>query len=109
MESLADFCVFDKLKFKKPYSSAEQPADKSDDPYLLGFRIEHLLAVTNEQRSKHLARLASRYDGRAKLPHALVFNSDDMKETINSWRNQPETWMHKQSLQIVNDIENPQA
>ena len=31
MESLADFCVFDKLKFKKPYGSAEQPADKSDD------------------------------------------------------------------------------
>ena len=109
MESLADFCVFDKLKFKKPYGSAEQPADKTDDPYLLGLRIEHLLAVTNEQRSKHLARLASRYDGRAKLPHALFFNSDDMREIMNEWRNQPETWMHEESLQIVKDIENAQA
>ena len=32
-----------------------------------------------------------------------------MKETMNSWRHQPETWMQKQSLQIVNEIETPQA
>ena len=109
MESLGDFFVFDKLKFKKPYGSAEQPAAETDDPYLLGLRIEHLLAVAHEQRSKHLARLTSRYDARAKLPHSLVFNANDMKETMNSWRHQPERWMQKQSLQIVNDIENPQA
>ena len=109
MESLGDFFVFDKLKFKKPYGSAEQPADKTADPYLLGLRIEHLLAVTYEQRSKHLARLTSRYDARAELPHSLVFNADDMKETMNSWRHQPETWMQKQSLQIVNEFGTPQA
>ena len=104
MESFADCFVFDKLKFKKPYGSAEQPADKTNDPYELGLRIENLLAVTQEQRSKHLARLTSRDDARAKLPHTLVFNKDDMKETMNSWRRQPQTWMHKHSLQGVNDI-----
>ena len=31
--------------------SAEQPADKKDDPSELGLRIEHLLTVTNTQRS----------------------------------------------------------
>ena len=62
MESFADCFVFDKLKFKKPYGSAEQPADKTNDPYELGLRIENLLAVTQEQRSKHLARLTSRDD-----------------------------------------------
>ena len=109
MECLADFCVFDKLKFKKPHGSAEQPADKTDDPYVVGLRIEHLLLVTNDQRSKHVARLASRDDARAKLPHALVFNSEDMKEIMNSWRNHPETWMHERSLQFVNDIQKDQA
>ena len=104
MESFADCFVFDKLKFKKPYGSAEQPADKTNDPYELGLRIENLLAVAQEQRSKHLARLTSRYDARAKLPHSLLFNAMDMKATMDSWRHPPETWMHKQSLQIVNDI-----
>jgi len=32
-----------------------------------------------------------------------------MNETMNSWRHQPETWMQKQSLQIVNEIGTPQA
>ena len=109
MEFFGDFFAFDKLKFKKPYGSAEQPVDKTNDPYVLGLRIEHLLAVTQEQRSKHLARLTSRNDARAKLPHSLVFNADDMKETMNSWRHQPQTWMHEHSLQIVNDTRNPQA
>ena len=109
MESLADFCVFDKLKFKKPYGSAEQLAAKTNDPYLLGLRMEHLLAVAHEQRSKHFARLTSRYDARADLPHSLVFTADDMKNTMNSWKHQRETWMQKQSLQIVNDIQNRQA
>ena len=108
MESFAECFVFDKLKFKKPYGSAEQPADKTNDPYELGLRIENLLTVTQEQRSKHLARLTSRNDARAKLPHLLVFNADDMKETMNSWRRQPQTWMHKHSLQVVNDLKNQQ-
>ena len=28
---------------------------------------------------------------------------------MNSWKHQPETWMQKQSPQMVNDIDNPQA
>ena len=109
MESLAECCVFDKLKFKQPYNSPEQPADKSDDPYLLGLRIEHLLAVANTQRSNQLARLASRHDPRATLSHELVFNTDDMIETMNAWRKQPETWMDVRSLKTVNALETQQA
>ena len=41
-----------------------QPADKMDDPYELGLRVEHLLSVTNTQRSLHIARLSSRNDVR---------------------------------------------
>ena len=70
MECLAEFGVFDKLRFKKPYGSAEPPADKRDDPYQLGLRTEHLLTVTNTQRSNHIARLASRHDIRDQSPHA---------------------------------------
>ena len=72
----------DKLKFKKPYGSAEQPADERDDSYQLGLRTKHLLTVTNAQRSIHIARLASRTGARAQTPHALVFTSDDMKEIM---------------------------
>ena len=32
--------VFDKLKCTTPYGTAEQPADKMDDPYELGLRVE---------------------------------------------------------------------
>ena len=60
VESFADLGVFNKLKWKQPHGSAEQPADKRDDPYELGLRTEHLLAVTNKQRSNHIERLASR-------------------------------------------------
>ena len=106
MESLADFGVFDKLKFKKPYGSAEQPADKMDNPYQLALRIEHLLTVTNTQRSNHIARLASRNDVRAQTPHALVFTSADMKDTMNAWRKQPDMWSN--SLQTIQNLQTTQ-
>ena len=105
-DTLAGFGIFDKLKFKKPYGSAEQPADKRDDPYELGLRIEHLLAVTNMQRTIHIERLASRYDVRAQTPHILVFTADDMKEIMNEWRKHPETWSN--SLGAINDLKTPQ-
>ena len=107
VETLADFGIFDKLKFKKPYGSAEQPADKRDDPYELGLRTEHLLAVTNKQRSNHIERLASRHDVQAQFPNTLVFTSDDMKEIMNPWRKHPGTWSN--SLKDINDMQTPQA
>ena len=102
MEKLADLFIFDELKYKQPRSSAEQPAQNSDDPYLLGLRVEHLLSVTDTQRAKQIARLASRGDPRAEAPDALVFERKDMAETMNAWRSQPQTWMDPQSLQRVN-------
>ena len=68
LEDLAEFCIFDKLKFKTPYGSAAQPAHKEEDPYELGLRIEHLLTETNTQRSLRIERLASRGDDRAGRP-----------------------------------------
>ena len=107
MDALADFGNFDKLKFKKPYGSAEQPADKRDDPYQLGLRTEHLLAVTNKQRSNHIERLASRHDVRAQSPNTLVFTIDDMKEIMNQWRKHPATWSN--SLEDINEMQTSQA
>ena len=106
VESFAALCVFNKLKWKQPHGSAEQPADKRDDPYELGLRTEHLLAVTNMQRTIHIERLASRYDVRAQTPHILVFTADDMKEIMNEWRKHPETWSN--SLGAINDLKTPQ-
>ena len=74
-----------------PFGSAEQPDRKIDDPYLLGLRIEHLLAVTNTQRSNHIARLASRNDARAQDAQKLIFVKDDMTEIMNEWRKKKPT------------------
>jgi hypothetical protein len=108
MERLAELCIFDKLRHKPPCGSAEQPARYSEDPYSLGLRTENLLSVTNAQRANQLARLASRNDARANLPHALVFDGDDMKETMNEWRKQPQTWMDPRSLGHVKSMKNRQ-
>jgi hypothetical protein len=107
LESFADLSVFSKLKTKPPYLSAEQPADKRDDPYDLGLRTEHLLAVTEAQRSIHIARLHSRNDVRAQTPHTLVFTADDMREIMNTWRNSPETWSN--SWAAIKDLKTHQT
>ena len=91
-ETLAKCFIWGKLKFKSPYGSAAQPVDKMDDPYELGLRMEHLLDVTNTQRSLHIARLAYRGDPRADSPKTLIFTGKDMAETMNDWRHRPETW-----------------
>ena len=103
MERLADFCLHKDLKFKQPYGSAEQPADKQDDPYQLGLRMEHLLEVTDKQRNYQIARLRARKEHRALSPHTLIFNEEDMKEILNEWRKRPRTWMTQQSLDMIED------
>ena len=61
--------------------SAEQPADKRDDPYELGLRTEHLLAVTNMHRNIHIARLASRNDGLQRLTLRALLAMTDLSLT----------------------------
>ena len=102
IDTLADLFIFGKLKYKKPHGSAEQPAQTSNDPYSLGLRVEHLLNVTLTQRSHQIARLAIRKDPRAKSPDTLVFSRGDMREVMNAWRQQPQTWMDPASLTKVN-------
>ena len=106
MKDLADLFVFDTLRSKRPYGSAEPPAGETDDPYALGLRTEHLLNITNTHRSRHIARLTSRNDDRAQTPHTLVFTSDDMREIMNAWRKQPETW--SDSLATLNGMRTAQ-
>ena len=63
--------------------------------------MEHLLNVTHTQRSYHIARLAAKNDPRAQSPDTLQFSTDDMKEVMNTWRKQPETWMKPAALTKV--------
>ena len=108
MEQLAELCVFDKLKYQKPFHSAEQPARKSGDPYSLGLRINHLLSVTQTQRAHHITRLVSKGDRRAREAELLIFDADDMREIMNSWRKQPLTWMDAKSLELLAQTKNDQ-
>ena len=64
--------------------------------------LTHTYTLT--QRSHHIARLAARNDPRAKSPDALIFSSNDMIEVMNTWRQQPETWMDSATLKKVTDI-----
>ncbi len=100
IDTLADLFIFRQLKWKKPHGSAEQPAQSSNDPYSLGLRVEHLLNVTLTQRSHQIARLATRNDPRVESPDTLVLSPGDMREVMNAWRQQPQTWM--KSLTKVN-------
>ena len=109
MESFAELYMFDKLKFKQPYGSAEQPRNNIQDPYEVALRVEHLLQVTQEQRLKHIARLKERNDLRADQPDTVVFNGDDMSEILNAWRSQPRTWMRESTWQRLQNIESWQA
>jgi len=102
IDTLADLFIFDKLKCKKPHGGAEQPAQSPNDPYSLGLRVEHVLNVTRTQRSHQIVRLAARNDPRAESPDTLVFSTGDMKEIMNAWRLQPETWMNPESFTLVN-------
>jgi hypothetical protein len=105
MENLANFCLFGPLRNKAPSGSAEPPAEYNAGlPYSLGMRIENLLTKTNEQRQKHIARLASRNDPRANHGNELVFNDDDMKELLNNWRHEPETWMTQDTLTTLQNL-----
>ena len=108
MESLADLFIFEKLKYKQPYGSAAQPAHSSNDPYSLGLRVEHLLNVTLTQRSHQITRLAVRRDPRAESPETLIFSAADMKEVMNTWREQRQTWMDPASLTKVAAMTKPQ-
>lgn len=101
MEQLNELFVFDKLKYQKPFHSAEQPALKSGDPYSLGLRLEHLLSVTQTQRAHHISRLAEKGDDRAREAQFVIFNADDMRDIMNNWRKQPHTWMDANSLQLL--------
>ena len=54
-------------------------------------RLERLLDVTNKQRAKQVARLASTNDARAQASETLVLSESDMEDTLNTWRHKPET------------------
>ena len=88
METLTGLCLFGALAMRAPTGSAEQPGQGSaaqparEDlplPYWLGMRVENLLAKTQEQRKKQLARLASRNDPQAQQGQTLVFSEKDMR------------------------------
>ena len=98
MDSLASICLFGELQNRPPAVSAAQPDHDSRSPYDLSMCVECLLEKTNEQRELHIARIAERNDPRMRHRDRLIFHSDDMKEILNAWRIQPETWMKNETL-----------
>ena len=108
MDSLANLCLFGELMYKPPTGSAAQPADDLTRPYSLSMRIENLLTKTNQQRQLHINTLAARHDPRAQRGDSLIFNDDDMREVLNEWRKQPQTWMRSDTLQNLSNL-TPQA
>ena len=108
MDSLASICLFGELQNKPPAVSAAQPDHDPISPYDLSMRVECLFEKTNEQRELHIARIAERNDPRLRQRDCLIFHEDDMKEIMNAWRRQPETWMWNETLQKLQN-NTPQA
>jgi hypothetical protein len=71
--------------------------------------VEHLLKVTQAQRSRQIERLAAKNDPRTESPDTLLFSSEDMQEVMSTWRKQPEIWMNAVSLKNWNALTTPQA
>ena len=95
LTALADLTVFDKLKYKPPYGSAEQLDRDEDEPYDLALRFEHFLEVTDTQRESYIQELWSQWDHRVatwQSASTLIFTETDMKNIMKSWESKPETW-----------------
>jgi len=107
---LADMFLFEKhpskpgkpgLKSKRPHGSAEQPAQRGENPYKLGERVEDLLRVANTQRERQIDFLISINDHRVSdgrdSAREMIFSETDMQQVINRWMREPHTWMDAKS------------
>ena len=106
LTALADLTVFDKLKYKPPYGSAEQLDRDEDEPYDLALRFEHFLEVTDTQRRSYIHELWSQWDARVSTwqsASTLIFTATDMKKIMKSWESKPETWSKNPHAQQGHD------
>ena len=106
LTALADLTVFDKLKYKPPYGSAEQPDRDQDEPHDVALRFEHFLEVTHTQRQLYIRKLWSQWDPRVKTWEkcaTLIFTETDMKNIMKSWESKPETWSKNPHAQQGHD------
>ena len=92
-----DLCYYDKRGQEYP------------QPVSIAWKMEVMLGEVLEQRKLHIDRLkaagdprASPWRGRDGLPR-LKFTSEDMKEIMNSWRLDVESWMHLSTLAVYHD------
>ena len=84
MDRIANLTLFGSLPAIPARRSAAQPADAyQDGPCALGLRVEYLLATAQNQREKHIARLVTREDPRAREAETLTFTNEDVAETMN--------------------------
>ena len=107
--SLASLCLSGNLRNKPPAISTALPEYFCLEPYSLGMRVETLLQTTLEQRELHIARLRDRGDRRAHGKDYLIFHDNDMKEIMKTWKQQPEKWMRKKTLQKLDTYSRRQA
>ena len=109
MDSLASMCLFGDLQNKPPAISAAQPDHDPTSPYDLSMRVECLFEQIKEQRELHIARIAKRKDPRLRHKDRLIFHDRDMREIMNAWRSQPETWMKSETLQKLKNYTTQQC
>ena len=109
MDSLASMCLFGDLQNKPPAINAAQPDHDPTSPYDLSMRVECLLEKIKEQRELHIARIAKRKDPRLRHKDRLIFHDRDMREIMNAWRSQPETWMKSETLQKLKNYTTQQC
>ena len=68
-------------------------------------RLEWVLQLLQEQRDTHTRKRQNQKDARISAAQPdILFTDDDMKEIMNSWRLNPEKWMHPDNLARLKDM-----
>ena len=103
LDFLATECFFGELCYYDKWGQ------KYPQPVSIAWKMEVMLGEVLEQRKLHIDRLkaagdprASPWRGRDGLPR-LKFTSEDMKEIMNSWRLDVESWMNPSTLAVYHD------
>ena len=93
IDYLTTSCFFGNLltmdEFGKPLESAMP----------LAVKMERLLDLAQHQRDRHIDRLRGASRGEMQIDTNMHFGKEDMRKIFNTWRAQPEEWMHGDTLE----------
>ena len=80
-----------------------EDGERLENPMSVSFKMERLLQICKSQREKHIERLRADGDPRCNaeqpaVDYHMIFNEEDMKTIISSWRDDAHSYMNQNNL-----------